>query len=194
MATPAQIAANRRNARKSTGPKSIAGKKRSSKNAYTYGLTTSPTGDEAFDIAGLIFGERWPDEGSDLHHRVMTLARTEAKRHHVIEQQRKVNTGDIKDPSDMSSLIEVTEEILEETSGKERRTGERLLRRLILAEARDKRKFHKLAMRYVSEAEAQASKARRAYANGLKLDRSKISDGTVPRTGLTGPTGQGSED
>ena len=180
MATPAQIAANRRNARKSTGPKSIAGKKRSSRNAYTYGLTTSPTGDEAFDIAGLIFGEIWPDEGSDLYHRVMTLARTEAKRRHVIEQQRKVDAGDVKDPSDMSSLIDVTEEILEETSGKERRRGKRLLRRLILSEAKSKLKFHQLAMRYVSEAEAQASKARRAYAIGLKLGGSKITEGTVP--------------
>lgn len=191
MATPAQIAANRRNARKSTGPRSIAGKKRSSKNAYTYGLTTSPTGDEVFDIAGLIFGELWPDEGSDLYQRVMTLARTEAKRRHVIEQQRKVDAGDVKDPSDMSSLIDVTQEILEETSGKVRRTGERLLRRLILSEAKSKLKFHKLAMRYVSEAEAQASKARRAYANGLKLDRSKLTDGTMPRTETTG---QGPED
>jgi hypothetical protein len=34
-----QIAANRRNAGKSTGPRSSAGKKRASKNAYSHGLT-----------------------------------------------------------------------------------------------------------------------------------------------------------
>lgn len=34
-----QIAANRRNAGKSTGPRSGAGKKRASKNAYSHGLT-----------------------------------------------------------------------------------------------------------------------------------------------------------
>src|SRR3954447_7903793 len=39
MATPAQIAANRRNALKSTGPKSRAGKRRASSNSYRHGLS-----------------------------------------------------------------------------------------------------------------------------------------------------------
>src|SRR6516165_4187339 len=38
MATDRQIAANRRNARKSTGPRSHGGKKRASRNAYQHGL------------------------------------------------------------------------------------------------------------------------------------------------------------
>jgi len=41
MASERQIAANRRNARKSTGPRSGAGKKRASRNAYRHGLTLS---------------------------------------------------------------------------------------------------------------------------------------------------------
>jgi hypothetical protein len=41
MATARQIAANRRNASKSTGPRSSAAKKRSSRNAYRHGLTLS---------------------------------------------------------------------------------------------------------------------------------------------------------
>jgi hypothetical protein len=41
MASERQIAANRRNARKSTGPRSGAGKNRSSRNAYRHGLTLS---------------------------------------------------------------------------------------------------------------------------------------------------------
>jgi hypothetical protein len=43
MASERQIAANRRNARKSTGPRSGAGKKRASGNAYRHGLTLSIT-------------------------------------------------------------------------------------------------------------------------------------------------------
>jgi hypothetical protein len=39
MATERQIAANRRNAQKSTGPRSVAGRKRSSQNAYRHGLS-----------------------------------------------------------------------------------------------------------------------------------------------------------
>jgi len=41
MASERQIAANRRNARKSTGPHSGAGRKRASRNAYRHGLTLS---------------------------------------------------------------------------------------------------------------------------------------------------------
>ena len=43
MASERQIAANRRNARKSTGPRSGAGKKRAGRNAYRHGLTLSVT-------------------------------------------------------------------------------------------------------------------------------------------------------
>jgi hypothetical protein len=39
MASEAQIEANRRNARSSTGPRSTSGKKRASQNAYRHGLT-----------------------------------------------------------------------------------------------------------------------------------------------------------
>ena len=39
MASERQIAANRRNAQKSTGPRSASGAKRSSQNAYRHGLT-----------------------------------------------------------------------------------------------------------------------------------------------------------
>ena len=43
MASERQLAANRRNARKSTGPRSGAGKTRASRNAYRHGLTLSIT-------------------------------------------------------------------------------------------------------------------------------------------------------
>jgi hypothetical protein len=48
MASEQQIAANRRNARKSTGPRSGAGRKRASRNAYRHGLTVSITSSEGF--------------------------------------------------------------------------------------------------------------------------------------------------
>lgn len=52
MASQAQILANQENAKKSTGPTSIEGKKRSSMNAVTHGIfsniTTLPGEDEAF--------------------------------------------------------------------------------------------------------------------------------------------------
>ena len=39
MASEKQIAANRANAKRSTGPKTVAGKQRSSRNAFTHGLS-----------------------------------------------------------------------------------------------------------------------------------------------------------
>jgi hypothetical protein len=48
MATERQIAANRRNARKSTGPRSNAAKRRTGRNAYRHGLTLSLTSIAAF--------------------------------------------------------------------------------------------------------------------------------------------------
>jgi hypothetical protein len=48
MASERQIAANRRNARRSTGPRSGAGKKRAGRNAYRHGLTLSITSTSAF--------------------------------------------------------------------------------------------------------------------------------------------------
>jgi hypothetical protein len=55
MASERQIAANRRNAQKSTGPKSPAGKKRASRNAYRHGLAAyeAVTGDRAKRVEAL---------------------------------------------------------------------------------------------------------------------------------------------
>jgi hypothetical protein len=50
MASERQIAANRRNARKSTGPRSGAGKNRSSRNAHRHGLTSSITSEFAKQV------------------------------------------------------------------------------------------------------------------------------------------------
>jgi len=45
MASERQIAANRRNARKSTGPRSSAGKRQTSRNSYRHGFSASVTPD-----------------------------------------------------------------------------------------------------------------------------------------------------
>jgi hypothetical protein len=57
MANERQRAANRRNARKSTGPKSEGGKRRSSQNARPHGLTTPPSPDRVRVHLRLILGD-----------------------------------------------------------------------------------------------------------------------------------------
>ena len=65
MATEKQIAANRANAKKSTGPKTALGKLKSSRNAYRHGLSCPlrldpVTSTKAHAIARALVGER-PD-------------------------------------------------------------------------------------------------------------------------------------
>jgi hypothetical protein len=61
MASERQIAANRRNARKSTGPRSRAGKKRARGNAFRHGLSRGTAGTafakELEDLARKIAGD-----------------------------------------------------------------------------------------------------------------------------------------
>ena len=63
MASERQIAANRLNARKSTGPRSGAGRKRASRNAYRHGLTLNITSTAVFakqleTLVGKIAGDK----------------------------------------------------------------------------------------------------------------------------------------
>ena len=66
MASEKQIAANRANAKRSTGPKTAAGKLRSSRNAFRHGLSRPLLSDPATSakvdwIAGEVAGEQASD-------------------------------------------------------------------------------------------------------------------------------------
>jgi hypothetical protein len=63
MATERQIAANRANARRSTGPKTLAGKMSSSRNAYRHGLSCPlPLDPEKVDAIALALAGDSVDE------------------------------------------------------------------------------------------------------------------------------------
>ena len=68
MATSKQIAANRQNARRSTGPKTAEGRQIVSRNAITHGLTTAravvlPEEQEDFDRFAAAMREEWDPQG-----------------------------------------------------------------------------------------------------------------------------------
>jgi hypothetical protein len=69
MATQKQIDANRRNARKSTGPRSASGKKRASYNAYRHGLSRPMLGAEHRRAVEALAARILADHGkaNDLH-------------------------------------------------------------------------------------------------------------------------------
>jgi hypothetical protein len=79
MASERQIAANQRNARKSTGPRSGAGKKRASRNAYRHGLTLSITSTAAYakQLAKLVRKIAGDSENAILLERARAIAQAE---------------------------------------------------------------------------------------------------------------------
>jgi hypothetical protein len=112
MPTEKQIAANRANAKRSTGPKTLAGKLRSSRNAYRHGLSvaspfeiTQPEKIKALTLA--LAGDNASDTqvhaASELAKAQLELARVRAVR---TELCAKINVagGNIKDFKRLAAL------------------------------------------------------------------------------------------
>ena len=91
MASERQIAANRRNARKSTGPRSSAGRKRASRNSYRHGLSggITATVKGAKDIESL--ARRIAGEGADTA--ILELARSVAHAEFEFVQIRRLKVS-----------------------------------------------------------------------------------------------------
>lgn len=83
MATARRIAANRANARRSTGPRTAGGKRRSAANATRHGLTSAPPQAEILLWFRIILDDAaaMPDplETDPLRRAALTLARAEAQ-------------------------------------------------------------------------------------------------------------------
>jgi hypothetical protein len=103
LATAKQIAANRRNAKRSTGPKTVAGKMKSSRNAYRHGLSSPVLPDPATPakvnlIAHELAGEHASEDrlmaAEDLIRAQETLLRIKSTH---AEQFAKVAIDDIGD-------------------------------------------------------------------------------------------------
>ena len=102
MASERQIAANRSNARKSTGPRSSAARKRTSRNAYRHGLTSSLTSSAAFakrldELARKIAGNSKDDI-------ILELARAAAQSELDLARVRQVKVALIDRVSALGAL------------------------------------------------------------------------------------------
>jgi hypothetical protein len=103
MASERQIAANRRNACGSTGPRSPSGKKRASQNAYRHGLTTPLASAECAraveTLAGHIAGDRADNIAIELAHDAaeaeLELARVRRVKAALIERMTAFGRFDV---------------------------------------------------------------------------------------------------
>jgi hypothetical protein len=114
MASERQIAANRRNARKSTGPRSGAGRKRASRNAYRHGLTLSITSTAAYakQLAKLAREIAGGSKDAIVLERARTIAQAEfdlarVRRAKVALIERASAFGELDPPQAFSSVTQI---------------------------------------------------------------------------------------
>jgi hypothetical protein len=91
MATERQIAANRRNARKSTGPRTRAGKKRASRNSYRHGLSYGVAGAVAFARHIEALAKKIAGRGADAA--TLEIARSVARAEFELAQIRRAKVA-----------------------------------------------------------------------------------------------------
>lgn len=168
MTTAAQLHSNRANAPQSTGPISAAGRRKSSQNARRHGLAGEPNAEDISAMAEVIFDGIWPEVGTDHYAAGMALAMAEVRRRHAAQHLRDVEEDLANPDPDVDDLSRRVEAIMADVGADTKREGRRILASFKRTTANASAERHRLALRYLSEAEAQASKARRRYANYLK--------------------------
>jgi hypothetical protein len=158
MATRAQIEANRRNATKSTGPRTEEGRIASSQNARRHGLRASVDEELTLEFLDMLrehFG--WADI-EDIPSSAIDLATAEARRRLVCGAAQEV-TVEMRSPTnEQGQLMAVMRQML--ADGRSMEVFDVALAHIGLTEGRVLRRD--LAERYVSEAETNVSRKRRA--------------------------------
>lgn len=172
MATAAQIAANRRNAAKSTGPKSVEGKKASSRNATKHGFTAAITDQEINRFADMLAAEfpKGDEADEDLGRslRLLELAEAEARLERLRSAEREVLAiGDatlrLHEERDLiRDFFGEDEDVWKSMSERDKLRGYILELKISLAGERNARN-HFRRLRYLREAEAQHAAALRAW-------------------------------
>ena len=108
MATDKQILANQRNAKKSTGPRTRAGKGRVKKNAYQHGLAAVAADEETDAIADGLLADLYAGQDGSVIAR--ERARDVAELQSLIIRARAAKTELLKNASDEPDLGEMLDQ------------------------------------------------------------------------------------
>ena len=119
-------------------------------------------------MADLIFAGMWAPLGSDLHAAVMALSTAEVRRSDCIRHLKATEEARAQPDPELDHFTNLIEDVIQDLPPEEARRGRRLLSNLTRTSQRSKADHYRLANRYLAEAEAQLSKARRRYAECLK--------------------------
>lgn len=119
-------------------------------------------------MADLIFAGVWAPLGSDLHAAVMSLATAEVRRSNCIRHLKATEEARAQPNPELDHFQRLVDDVNQDLPPEEARRGRRLLSNLTRTSQKSKADQYRLANRYLAEAEAQLSKARRRYAECLK--------------------------
>jgi hypothetical protein len=138
MTSEAKIAANRRNAQRSTGPRAALAKARIRRNALRHGLAALVVSDPAVAaeverIAAAIFGEHADrlerEQALIVAEAQVTLKRVRRARAQIMEQMSLVPPTQHPDARDSASMVDRTAPYLDQLMGLERYERRALSRR-----------------------------------------------------------------
>src|ERR1700722_3619405 len=101
MATERQIAANRRNAKKSSGPRSLGGKARSRRNALRHGLSIASRAIPAFQQDVMLLARALSPAGEDIGDAALIAADAEID----LLRIRKYRAALIDESRDQARLV-----------------------------------------------------------------------------------------
>jgi hypothetical protein len=104
MASQKQIEANRRNGRKSAGPRSASGKKRASRNAYRHGLSRPMFGAEHMPAVEALASHILGDHGKAKDQHALASAREIAEAEFELARVRRIKVAMIERAHNLGRL------------------------------------------------------------------------------------------
>jgi hypothetical protein len=131
MASPKQLAANRRNAQRSTGPKSEEGRRRSAVNALSHGLSSphrSAEDVQAMQTVALLIQEECGGAGQalELASKIIDYERNEARQREFLFEHLRNVLGPPKPPFEGRALEQAIREQVPEYSALQDLLGDEL--------------------------------------------------------------------